>query len=368
MIKVCHMTSAHRSTDVRVFKKECVSLAKAGYDVYLVAQGDSREENGVHVVGVEPVAGGRISRMTQGAKRVYEKALELDADVYHFHDAELFPYALKLKRKGKTVIFDSHEHTAVTILEKTWIPALFRTAIYVGYSWYEKYVCRRLDAIVTVTPDLTEFFKKINPCVTEITNYPMWQEDITMPTFVEKRFVFAGSIEAAWNHHRIIAAMERIPDSQYVICGLMDNAYHQQLQEMPAWSQVNFLGRIPHAEVAKVLASGSVGMALISPCRNTAWNYGTIGNTKIFEEMMAGLPVLCTNFVLWKAFVDRYQCGICVDPDNDAEIENALRYLIDHPEEARRMGENGRRAIKEEFNWGVEEKKLFALYEEIVKA
>ena len=117
-----------------------------------------------------------------------------------------------------------------------------------------------------------------------------------------------------------------------------------------------------------MLASGSVGMALISPCRNTAWNYGTIGNTKIFEEMMAGLPVLCTNFVLWKAFVDRYQCGICVDPDNDAEIENALRYLIDHPEEARRMGENGRRAIKEAFNWGVEEKKLFALYEEIVKA
>jgi len=44
-----------------------------------------------------------------------------------------------------------------------------------------------------------------------------------------------------------------------------------------------------------------------------------------------------------------------------------IRYLLEHPEEMRRMGENGRRAVKEEFNWGVEEKKLFALYEEILK-
>lgn len=94
---------------------------------------------------------------------------------------------------------------------------------------------------------------------------------------------------------------------------------------------------------------------------------GTLGNTKIFEYMMVGIPVICTDFILWKQIMDRWDCGICVDPENVDEIAAAISYLLDHPEEARQMGENGRRAVKEEFNWGVEEKKLLALYEEILK-
>ena len=49
MIKVCHMTSAHAPGDVRIFHKECVSLGKSGYQVYLVQRGESYEASGVHV-------------------------------------------------------------------------------------------------------------------------------------------------------------------------------------------------------------------------------------------------------------------------------------------------------------------------------
>ena len=65
--------------------------------------------------------------------------------------------------------------------------------------------------------------------------------------------------------------------------------------------------------------------------------------------------------------MERWHCGICVEPDSVDEIAAAIQYLLDHPEEARRMGENGRRAVEEEFNWGTKEKKLLALYEEILK-
>ena len=63
MIKVCHMTSAHAPGDVRIFHKECVSLAKAGYQVYLVQRGESFEASGVHVIGVGQPSGGRLTRM-----------------------------------------------------------------------------------------------------------------------------------------------------------------------------------------------------------------------------------------------------------------------------------------------------------------
>ena len=127
------------------------------------------------------------------------------------------------------------------------------------------------------------------------------------------------------------------------------------------------MGKIPHEQVSDELSKCSVGLALLTPGNNTDGYNGTMGNTKIFEEMMAGLPVICTDFVRWKEFVDQYHCGICVAPDDEKAINDAIRYLMDHPNEAEEMGRNGRRAIEQEFNWNVEEKKLLALYEDILK-
>ena len=90
-----------------------------------------------------------------------------------------------------------------------------------------------------------------------------------------------------------------------------------------------------------------------------------MGNTKIFEEMMAGLPVICTDFSLWREFVERYHCGVCVDPEDVDQVVLALRRLLEHPEEARQMGENGRRAVREAFNWSVEEQTLLGLYRDL---
>ena len=86
MIKVCHMTSAHQPGDTRIFQKECVSLAKAGYQVFLVQRGESGENSGVRIIGVGQPSGGRLTRMTAFSKKVYETARALDADIYHFHD------------------------------------------------------------------------------------------------------------------------------------------------------------------------------------------------------------------------------------------------------------------------------------------
>ena len=76
MIKVCHMTSAHKPTDIRIFEKECVSLAKKEeYDVYLVAKGESYQSKNVNIVGIGKINRGRISRMLFTAKDIYIKKL-----------------------------------------------------------------------------------------------------------------------------------------------------------------------------------------------------------------------------------------------------------------------------------------------------
>ncbi|MFP3471738.1 glycosyltransferase, partial [Micrococcus sp. SIMBA_144] len=65
----------------------------------------------------------------------------------------------------------------------------------------------------------------------------------------------------------------------------------------------------------------------------------------MFEYMSAGIPVIASNFPLWKEIVETNECGICVDPLNIEEVSNAMIWLKENPERAKQMGENGRRAI-----------------------
>ena len=66
-----------------------------------------------------------------------------------------------------------------------------------------------------------------------------------------------------------------------------------------------------------------------------------------------------------KELVEGNNCGIVVDPQNPTEISNAIQYLIDNTEEANKKGKNGRKAVKEIYNWKIEEKKLIKLYKRL---
>lgn len=366
MAKICHMTSAHGPEDERIFFKECCSLAAAGHEVYIVVQGKSYVKNGVNIVGVGEPPQKRLQRMTVFAKRIYQKALELDADLYQFHDPELLPYGLKLKKKGKKVIFDSHENTLDQIQEKTWISDVIRKPMYVCFDRFQKHVCKRLDAVISVSPHICEYFAAFHPKVAMVTNYPVYQQLPRDERADRSLLCFAGGISDQWNHETVIRALEQLPETRYVLLGSGDEHYLSSLRELPGWSQVDFRGRIPHEQVGKILGCCGIGVSVLSYNYNAGMHRGTLGNTKIYEQMMAGLPVICTDFDLWSEMVSKYQCGICVSPQNVTQFVQAVRWLLDHPEDAQKMGENGRRAVKEEYNWNTQEKILFALYDDIL--
>lgn len=366
MIKVCHITSVHPKEDIRIFQKQCVSLAKEGYDVTLVQQGDSYEKDGVHIVGFGQIASSRIKRMLFTSKAAYKKALEVDADIYHLHDPELLPYALKLKRKGKKVIFDSHEDVPADILCKHWLPAPLRKFISWAYGKYEAFCFSRIHGTIGVTPTLCTRLEKISRRSVMVTNYPVWKDDLPSPAFQSKKVAFTGLISEIWCVDTLIKAAESLEDITVELRSRnIEEPYGSVLRSLAGWKNVNFPGSIPHAEVIKLLSECLCGVALLQEMPNSGGKMGTLGNTKIFEYMMVGIPVICTDFILWKQIIDKWDCGLCVDPHDEAAVAAAIRFLLERPEEAKRMGENGRRAIREEFNWAQEEKKLFAFYRQI---
>lgn len=369
MKKVCHLTSAHNRYDIRIFEKECRTLADNGFDTFLVVNDDNPSEHkeGITIISTGYRPNNRVDRIINSKRKMFEVAIKTEADIYHLHDPELLQIALKLKKNGGKVIFDSHEDVPSQILGKHWIPKIFRNAVSKIYSKYERYVLTKLDAVISVTPHLTERLIKLNKNVVEVTNYPRIESKEPVSNNRQRAVCFAGSISPQWMHEHIVNAVEKIGNIKYFLCGLGSNDYLTKLKALNGWNQVEYLGKIPHSEVQEIYNQAMVGMAVASYNKNVKGNLGTLGNTKLFEIMMAGLPVICTDFILWEKIIDDCQCGICVKPDNVEEIASSIRYLLDNPDVAKQMGENGRRAVVEKYNWGVEEKKLIKLYQDLLE-
>ncbi len=92
------------------------------------------------------------------------------------------------------------------------------------------------------------------------------------------------------------------------------------------------------------------------------------GNTrKIYTYMASGLPVIVPNFGEIGKIVKEEKCGILVDTCDPKQIACAIIYLLKHPKAAEIMGQQGKRAIEEKYNWKMEEKKLITAYKKLME-
>jgi glycosyltransferase involved in cell wall biosynthesis len=307
----------------------------------------------------------RVDRFIYSPKHVFFKAKQINADIYHFHDPELLPVAMKLKRNGKTLIYDSHEDYPDFMFDKEWIPRYLRFLISFAIKLYETRVVKRMDAVIGVTPRLVERLKAINSNTHMITNYPSLEPyESYVRSKNERAICFTGSIDPLWNHENIIKALEQLPeDIKLVLCGKKSTeSYFEKLKTLKGFEKVEYRGLVPHDEALQIIHNSSIGLAIPNYARDTHGNVGTLGNTKFFEYMMAGIPIVCTDFILWQEIVEKWNCGICVNPNDVTAIATAIEFLLENPDEAQKMGANGRRAVEEMYNWGEQEKVLLNMY------
>jgi len=366
-IRIAHLTSAHPRDDIRVFLKECRSLAQHGHGVALVvADGRGDEErDGVAIVDVGRSAG-RLGRMLKATQRVYRKALELDADIYHLHDPELLPIGLKLKRRGKKVVFDSHEDVPKQILGKHYLHPWVRRILSWGFAHFEHYVCARLDGIVTATPHIRDKFLAINPRSVDINNFPMIDELESAVDWRDKaeEVCYVGSIAQIRGVKELVSAMQltRTPARLNLVGGFVEAEVEAEVRKYPGWGKINAIGVQGRQGVREVLGRSVAGVVTLHPMAN----YLDSLPIKMFEYMSAGIPVIASNFDLWRTIIQECQCGLCVNPLNPAEIASAIDYLLSNADEAQKMGENGRQAVLSRYNWAQEETKLLGFYEQIL--
>lgn len=369
MRRVVHASTGHHRNEIRVHLKQCNSLAAAGFEVFfVVADGQGNEKIGDVTIVDSGRSTSRLDRMFRATRRVYRKALALNADLYHLHDPELLPTGWKLKRRGKRVVFDSHEDVPKQILGKHYLHPLMRRLLSWGFARYERFVCSRLDGIVGATPSIRDKFASINPRSIDINNFPMVGElDAHVPWQNKANEVcYVGTIAQVRGVKELVRAMEltRSGVRLNMVGAYAEQEVEAEVRTYAGWARVNDLGVQDRRGVAEVLGRSVAGLVNLHPLAN----YLDALPIKMFEYMSAGIPVIASDFELWRQIVQGSDCGLCIDPMDPSAIASAIDYLAGHPDEARKMGENGRNAVLSRYNWALEEAKLVGFYDQLLAA
>jgi len=367
-IKVCHLTSVHPRNDTRVFHKMCKSLNKFGFDTSLiVADGKGNEIiQGIKIYDVGK-ASGRIKRILLTTFKVFIKAQKLNANLYHFHDPELILAGLLLKFKKKKVIFDSHEDVPKQIFGKYYINFFLRYVLSFLIRILEKVVCPYFNGIIAATPAIEKKFLKINQNVMNINNYPIIDELKSSQSETENFFfvTYVGAISSIRGISEIIKSMDHVKANiRLQLAGKFNpTSLLQDMTKYPGWKKVDYLNQISRLELNKLLSNSVAGIVTFHPSPNHLESQPN----KLFEYMSAGIPVIASNFPLWKEIVEGNNCGICVDPLNPKAIGEAIQYFIEHPYEQKEMGRNGLKTVYNKYNWAIEEKKFISFYNKVIK-
>jgi glycosyltransferase involved in cell wall biosynthesis len=368
--KVAHLTSAHPPFDIRIFCKQCRSLAAAGYDVVLVMQHDRDEVvDGVRIRAV-PRARNRFERMTRTARDVVRIAAEEKGQIYHLHDPELLLWSLPLRLRGARIVFDMHEDLPKATLSKLWLPPWLRACL----SWLTRIGERALLTGMPVVFAETSYGWD-RPWVKRsatVLNMALVDELLSIEATKHDEFTacYIGTVTPDRGALNMLDAVRILGDRgrhlAFECVGPMPRECAATVRERA--KHVNLPVRISGQrlvpeEAWRMTARCHVGLAVLRGIPN---NYA-IQPTKFFEYMALGMPVIASNYPTYRAVIEEHSCGLCVDPDVPDQLADAIEWVMDHPSEAAEMGRRGREAVMGEFNWEREAGKLLRLYEELLR-
>lgn len=366
--RVCILTTAHDADDDRIFHKQALTLAHAGYDVSMVAAWEPGMDSGpVHAVPLS-LPQGKLVRVLWGGWQAFRVGLKAKGDVYHFHDPDLLPVGVALKLVGRRVVYDAHEDYSLKIRSRAlpwplaWLASRLVRTFEAGCAMF-------FDRIITADSHVAGLFPAAKTTV--IANYPplrFVRIDTPRPSRAAGaplRIAYVGGISRPRGIPQVLAALDLLEPGTvefHVAGGCSDPDLLAALQRHP---RVIYHGLLPWEQVSDVLFQADVGMLTLLPI--PAYVYCPGENIiKLWEYLGLGLPVIVSHFPRLKALVEQLDVGLAVDPEDAASIAAAIRRLRDEPAELARLGANGRRVVRESRHWEAEGAKLVRLYQELV--
>ncbi len=354
--------------DPRVLK-EAESLVTLGYQITIICWDRASEmkpeenlESGVHVIRVQsiPSAYGTGMKQLFRLPRFWLATLpilnRLDPDLIHCHDFDTLPIGLLWgKIHHRPIVYDAHEYYAQ--LCKPRLQGLSGALLYRFIGVAERLSARRASAVVTVDDLLGSVYDRINRQVVIIGHYPnrsFAKEPNPVFTRRDLTLIYVGRLSidrGLLSYANILRALcqQNIP-ARLKLVGVFTSADEEQIFRNHCRGledSIDILGWIPYQQIFPLLRESDIGLAILKP----EPRYVVALPVKLFEYMAAGLPVVASNFSPIAGILQNCCCGALVDPLNPEDAFHQIRYWWENRGEARLVGENGRQAILQKYNW-----------------
>lgn len=366
-LKIAHVTTVHRRMDPRIYEKEAAAALEAFPGQVALFCADGKGDafvNGLYIRDMGRLAKSRPVRILKGNFSVVRTCWVAKPELVHFHDPELIPAGLILRACGFIVIYDVHEDMKLQIKSKRWLPRWLRPLVGIAVRWVELVSSFLFTAIIAATPRIAKNFR--SKTVITVRNYPILNKEESFKSFKKEdppAFGYVGGISEVRGIHAMFDALAIVNASHkctlHLAGKLLDAHLKDEILQYTATGTAVWHGLVSREEVNQILSNLCCGFVVLMPLEN----YLESLPTKMFEYMAAGLPVIASDFPVWREIIDDAGCGILVDPQDPNAIADAMSFVINNPNDSAQMGIRGKRAVAEKYSWDSEKKCLIEGYQ-----
>ena len=370
-MKICMVVFADLPFDYRVYR-EAYSLQKAGHDLTIISS-DFRQEPLPQVwqsFDVRPIDIDRSQSLRVTYPRFWQIAgkiaREAHAEVYHAHDLDaLWPASRAAACHDAILIYDSHE----LFCEQSSLAQ--RPAISFFWRRLERRLIKRARHVITVGNAIADRLHETYHLAHEpvvLRNVPIYKKPVASQYLQQQLRIGPGEPIALYQGGFLTdnGLAEQIQAMQFVEAGHLalvgsgptEQGLRKLTEKLQLQERVHFLPRVPFQDLHHVTCSADLGLCVIKPSgRSFAWSMPN----KLFEYMMAGLPVLAGDTPEIRRVVEATDAGLIVDPLDPLAIAAALTQLLQDPDGRDELASAARFAARRNC-WEVESQKLLDLY------
>ncbi len=363
--RILLVSTAHPATDPRIVFRLCPTLAGQYNVTCALPDADASVCAGVQFWRL-PYFRRVWWRVLLVSPLVLVRGLWLRPAVVQIFVPELIPVALIFRLFGIRVVYEVQEN----LYKKMHLKTQNRGVVLEQAFYRFDQLARRYFYLIFTEHGYLNTYTDLAKPSAIIYNYPLlpffepfrqtYRPDKTNPSFL-----LIGLLSEARAFDTMVGALTQIksdyPDFVVHLFG-KKTFTDDWMRSLPGFADVQenlrFYGYTDQRMALTYAAHATAGLALLKPVGDYPDSYPT----KLFEYMALGLPVITSDFPLYRDVVDQHGCGLCVPPANPMAIVHALRYLIENPAEAAAMGHQGRRAVEMMYNWKTEATKLTGFY------
>lgn len=294
-----------------------------------------------------------------------------EADAVHIHDLPLAFVGNRIKeRYGAGFVLDLHENWTDFLEVSQHTKSLAGRLLSSTVQWrkYEKESVRQADHVITVVAEMKDrlvqngapeakiIILENTPPVSSVTNSTPGKSEVF-------NLVYVGGVTQHRGLQYMIRGLALLKKDlkwHFTVAG--DGRYLPELKVLTVRlgiaDRVSFAGKIAKQEAENLISKSD--LAVLPHIRSVQSDNSS--PNKLFEYMAAGIPVLASDCISIKRVIDETDSGVTYVYDSPENLAVKLGELYLDRENLRLMGANGRKAVREHYNWENSANSLIQMY------